>query len=249
MSFVKLAAAAVISISFATGVQAASASIAQNGSVSSSITDFTMLFNVLGGTGPTTFAAFDPSFGTLTDVTVSFTASATGTGTVMNNANLPEHFVVSPTSNIFVSDPGTSAPAQLIADLQVGLTLAGGGSYTLAPGASATLESGPGANVFTPGSQTIHLTYIDPGILSQFTVGEFQLNLSTLSGISIRGGGGNITATQLTTAAGTIEIVYDYTVSNPPPPVNAPEPMTMAILGSGLLGLGIARRKRTQAPV
>jgi hypothetical protein len=61
----------------------------------------------------------------------------------------------------------------------------------------------------------------------------------TLTGETIMGGGGNITAGMVSTARNDVEVEYDYTPANP-----TPEPFSIALSGTGLLFLGLFGRRR-----
>ena len=84
--------------------------------------------------------------------------------------------------------------------------------------------------------------YVHESVKVDGSLGHFEENLlhftcDSLSGISIIGGGGNIGSSQVTKAGCGATISYDYR-----PTTQVPEPMSIAVLGAGLLGLGAARR-------
>lgn len=63
---------------------------------------------------------------------------------------------------------------------------------------------------------------------------------NSLSSFTGRGGGGNISSTQDTTAGCGAQSEYTY-ISRPP--VRLPEPVTPALLGLAAVGAGVARRR------
>ncbi len=81
------------------------------------------------------------------------------------------------------------------------------------------------------------------GSLAQF------IGVGTMAAYNLRAQGngfidsdnGNLDSSVSTSAFGSIELVYNYTV---PPTPGVPEPATLGLLGLGLLGLGLSRRKR-----
>jgi hypothetical protein len=72
------------------------------------------------------------------------------------------------------------------------------------------------------------------------TTGNFTLGFRTQTFQSVVGGGGNGAASQTTIGGGTVTVIYNYTSGGP----STPEPATMALLGSALIGLGVFGRKR-----
>jgi PEP-CTERM motif len=71
--------------------------------------------------------------------------------------------------------------------------------------------------------------------------GTFGVSCSSLSGLAVSGGGGNISTTQATTAGCGARIVYTYTAASVP----VPEPTSLALVGLALAAAGFtaARRK------
>lgn len=72
------------------------------------------------------------------------------------------------------------------------------------------------------------------------TVGSFTLGFNTTTFSGASGGGGNFTFNQSTTGAAVATVIYNYT-SAP-----TPEPATMTLFGSALLGIGFFARKRAK---
>ena len=68
--------------------------------------------------------------------------------------------------------------------------------------------------------------------------GNFTLGGSTKTGTTFFGGGGNLGSNQATQAQFSAEIDYTYTVNT-----GTPEPATMGLLGSALVGLGLLGRR------
>lgn len=173
---------------------------------------------------------FNTSLGTLTEVKLTLSGAATqsygGTNTSSNNqnaritTNTDFYFIFD--NGIILTTPNNASPAFIFSNTS--------GVLSYAPG--QTRQFGP----FRP-STSVDYLFPTNSALSNFlgTAGsEFSVTCETLSGLIVQGGGGNITASQSTTAGCGASVTYTY---NPaPPPQNVPEPS--AVLGLVLLGLG-----------
>ncbi len=71
--------------------------------------------------------------------------------------------------------------------------------------------------------------------------GTFTLSSATKAQLGLSGGGGNLIVTQATKARFEVEVDYTYT---PTVTSATPEPTTMILFGSALVGLGFMRRKK-----
>lgn len=170
-----------------------------------------------------TLQKFDTTLGALTNILISFATSTTAEVDIFNNTGVNQSF-----TNASASGP---------------LTLNGPASATLNAIATATIPSGtvvPLGNAFPgiTGNNSASLTIL-PASFSAYsgtgtTTAAFSVVIGpgTFSGTSVPGvffGGSAV-------AGGTSTITYTYTV-----PTGTPEPATMGLLGSALLGLGFLK--------
>jgi hypothetical protein len=177
------------------------------------------------------------SFGeTLTSVTVSFNGSTfTSSGTLKNTSVTAQTFTFGQ-SEAFTFTAGAGAPSSL---LTVPLTVTGNfatPTITLSPGVTISVTD----NLSLSGSLAPITTN-----LSQFEgAGTFQVDISTLTGETFTGGGGNISATLVSSASPDVTITYSYS----PVTSAVPEPTTWAMMLLGFAGVGFMAYRRKSKP-
>ena len=193
------------------------------------------LTNFSGQTG--TVAQFDPTLGTLYQVIITLngggTTDITATG---NNPASPTNFTQLATSVAMQLTDPTDGSISLIASELGGVP--GLGAYTPLVVVNGTpYDSGVLAMTGTPVDQTL-----TSSLTSFIGGGNVTFDLAAIATTTTSSTGGVFTVGQTTEASGGVTVEYDY--NPPPPPSGTPEPGTLTLFGTGLLGLaGMLRRK------
>jgi hypothetical protein len=224
---------------------AAAATVAQAGSVTYTATVPTQLTDLTNVPVTPLLQEFNSALGTLDSVTISIQGNGqTQFLSITNNGASATTFQGIETTQLWLDDPTSSGIDSLLTPLTAtvtgsspAVTLVHGvptGGITLAAGASGG-PYGP----YTMSGALASQTYTAPAALALFIgSGNLDFVLSTSSGFNfISYGSNNLTDTIQTLAGATVDITYDYT--NPP---TVPEPNSLFLFGTGLLGLAGALR-------
>jgi len=177
-------------------------------------------------TNTLSFTGFNPAMGTLTSVSVQIVESILGSVNMTNNGTS--------TTNVSGNLLNTMKAVIPIFGLKTLSTASSSVTDpTLAAGASTGLQSVSGGS---------HTTKAFSSSLAVFETG-WKLTIGDLGQVTVSAGNSNGSATY--TDIGAVAITVDYSYTAPPsPPSPTPEPATLALLGSGLAGLGALRRRR-----
>ncbi len=176
---------------------------------------------------------FDSTMGTLTGATLDLFGGASFTyGGTNNSAQAQNARITSSTELLWSSSLGALSP--ILAGNNISLSSNSGVmNYTV----GQTRNFGPFLINDTSSSDLF-------GILASLQNpggGIFSLTCDSLSGLSVTGGGGNISTTQSTQAGCGARISYNFDTD---PPSSVPTPGSLPLFGLGLTGALALRRRR-----
>jgi hypothetical protein len=166
---------------------------------------------------------FNPVTGVLNSISIVVSGTISGSITLTNNAATSQTVNGTATSQFFI-DP----LAGFVFVNPIFSAAYSTGAQTLTAGQTSTFSGLAGNGSANLGPNTSNFVPYEG-------VGSFNIPVSTLSGISIVGGGGQIGSDQSTNGTATAQVTYVFDETG-----NVPEPGTILLMGAGLVLLGLA---------
>ncbi len=178
-----------------------------------------------------TATQFNPAWGSLQSVEIDITSFMNTDIKVVSTDTQGSNGTIFTSLDIYVQDSGN--------DLMGGVPTTGSGTLSY-DSPIANYSFGPGGSfdsgiLTATGSQDY--TYVLAQVLSEFTgTGTVSLDGTTFTSTFSNNHGGNTAPSQSTFANITGDVIYTYNS-------NAPEPATLFLMGSALVGVGVLRKR------
>ena len=198
-----------------------------------------------GAGGTITCGTFNTALGTLTSIQITLNGSVVAPSSLnINNNDNAAHTGSAQTVSNFLLDGSTPLTGF---GLTTGTTLftvnASTGTQTL--GADPNSPAACNNNAACSGTFAVtgagNITATNSSNFAPYQTvgaGSFNITSDTQTGFQAFFGGGNVGVLQSTTDSFTATVIYNYTSS-----AAAPEPTTLLMMGSALVGLGLLRKR------
>jgi hypothetical protein len=188
-------------------------------------------------TGPTELnvslscPTFNNLLGTLTSIELDFSGGITDSIIIHNTSSTTQSVTASESSLFDLNLLGFGTPVALFTP-NPNLTT---GSQSLTAGQTKTFPETSGTSIGSVFDTAVLGPYEGNGVTT------YALPITTVTAQSIIGGGGNVDVTFATQGTiNAVDAIYTYT------PSSVPEPATMGLIGTGLLGISLLRRRTTR---
>jgi hypothetical protein len=166
---------------------------------------------------------FNPVTGVLNSISIVVSGTITGSITLTNNAATTQNVTGTATSQFFIDPLAGFVFVNPIFSASYST-----GAQSLTTGQTATFAGLSGSGSANLGPNTSNFVPYEGTT-------TFNIPITTLSGIAILGGGGQIGSDQSTNGTATAQVTYVFDETG-----NVPEPGTILLMGAGLVLLGLA---------